>query len=269
MLIPTPAPKPFVKWVGGKQSLASRLVKEFPTDFERLYEPFVGGGSIFLSVGPHKAVVGDHNRWLIDTYRAIRDSWQNVADILDSLPNTKDDYLRIRRILPSSLRLEERAAHFIYLNKTCFRGLFRVNKKGEFNVPYGEYDRRYYDPGNLEAVSISLSETDIRYGDFERTLHDVTKDDFVYLDPPYYKLSGFSDFNRYTEDQFREQDHLRLGALCRELDSRGVRWAVSNSNTEFVRHIFSGFNIIEVETRREINLNSKKRDIVELLIKNY
>lgn len=269
MLTPTLTPKPFIKWAGGKQSLALLLSTEFPHDFERLYEPFVGGGSIFLSLCPHKAVIGDHNRWLIDTYRAIRDAWEKVAEILDSIPNTKEDYLRVRKVLPASIGLEQRAAHFIYLNKTCFRGLFRVNRKGEFNVPYGEYDRRYYDPDNLKAVSFALQQTEIRSGDFERTLFDVTPKDFVYLDPPYYKLSGYSDFNRYTEAQFRENDQLRLGALCRELDQKGVRWAVSNSDTEFVRHVFSGFNIKEISARREINLKSSKRDIIELLIKNY
>lgn len=264
-----PAPKPFVKWAGGKQALAQRLTQEFPNSFERFYEPFVGGGSIFLSFCPHRAVIGDYNRWLIDTYRAIQADWQKVVAILDTLPNTREDFLRIREIMPSSLPLEARAAHFIYLNKTCFRGLFRVNRKGQFNVPYGAYDRRYYDPLNLEAVAIALQETEIRSGDFELTLSEVTPKDFVYFDPPYYKLGGHSDFNRYTKAQFRESDHMRLAALCRELDVRGVRWAVSNSNTAFVRHLYDGFEIQEISSRREINLNSKKRNIVELLIKNY
>jgi len=269
--IPTalPAPKPFIKWAGGKQALAATLIKEFPRDFKRFYEPFVGGGSVFLSFCPHLAVIGDQNRWLVDTYHAIRDDWRAVAAVLDTLPNTQEDYLRIRAILPDSLPLEVRAAHFIYLNKTCFRGLFRVNKKGQFNVPYGAYDRRYYDPLNLEAVSAALAETEIRPGDFERALFDVTADDFVYLDPPYYKLGGYSDFNRYTETQFRENDHMRLAALCRELDEKGVRWAVSNSNTAFVRHLFAGFEIQEISNRREINLNSQNRTVIELLIKNY
>ncbi|MDP2746440.1 Dam family site-specific DNA-(adenine-N6)-methyltransferase [Pseudomonas sp.] len=269
ILTSTLSPKPFIKWAGGKQALAHRLFQAFPADFERFYEPFVGGGSVFLSLSPHKAIIGDQNQWLIDTYRAIQDSWEEVASVLDTLPNTKEDFLRIRKMLPASLSLTERAAHFIYLNKTCFRGLFRVNQKGQFNVPYGEYDRRYYDPFNLEAVSFALQETLIRPGDFERALFDVSCDDFVYLDPPYYKLGGHSDFNRYTEMQFREQDHLRLAALCRELDVKGVKWAVSNSNTVFVRHIFAGFNIQEITARREINLNSQSRNIIELLITNY
>lgn len=261
--------KPFVKWAGGKQALASQLVPLFPTDFERYFEPFIGGGSLFFTLQPEKGVINDHNRWLVDTYRAVRDDWKKVAEILDRLPNTKEDFLKIRSLQPDTLSIERKAAHFIYLNKTCFRGLFRVNKKGGFNVPYGAYDRRYYDPCNLEAVSSALAHTTILNGDFELALADVTHRDFVYLDPPYYKLGGHADFNRYTEHQFREAEHFRLASLCRALDDRGVRWAVSNSNTEFVQHLFQGFRFHEVSARREINLQSQNRNVLEFLITNY
>lgn len=261
--------KPFIKWAGGKQSLAKQLIPLFPTDYDRYFEPFVGGGSMFFTLCPETAVINDHNRWLIDTYRAVRDNWERVAGLLDELPNTKEDYLQIRSLNPWELSIERRAAHFIYLNKTCFRGLFRVNRKGQFNVPYGAYDRRYYDPENLKSVSATLAHTTILSGDFELALADVTSRDFVYLDPPYYKLGGHSDFNRYTENQFREAEHFRLASLCRDLDSRGVRWALSNSNTEFVRHLYQGFHLHEVSARREINLKSQKRNILELLITNY
>ena len=154
-------------------------------------------------------------------------------------------------------------------HKTCFRGLFRVNRNNEFNVPYGAYDRRYYDTNNLAAVAFALKETEIRQCDFELCLHDVTENDFVYFDPPYFKQGGYSDFNRYTQFQFREQDHIRLAAKCRELDERGIRWAVSNSDTGFIRTLFAGYKMIEISNRREINLNSQGRDIVELLIVNH
>lgn len=262
-------PKPFVKWAGGKQSLASRLETFFPTDFVRFYEPFLGGGSVLLSVGPKQAVVSDLNEWLVDSYLAIRDDWKRVACVLDTLPNTKDDFLRIRSVDPSTLSLFERAAHFIYLNKTCFRGLFRVNQKGGFNVPYGEYQRAYYDPLNLSKVAKTLKRVEFRVGDFELALHDITPNDFAYFDPPYYKLGGFSDFNRYTKGQFREQDQIRLAALCRELNTKGVRWAMSNSDTPFVRNLYKGFEIKEIENRREINLQSKDRSVTELLLTNY
>jgi DNA adenine methylase len=192
-----------------------------------------------------------------------------VARVLDRLKNTKDEYLRIRKIPPEKLDLFERAAHLIYLNKTCFRGLFRVNRRGQFNVPYGEYDRRYYDPANLRAVAVALQDVEIRRCDFELCLADMTGQDFVYMDPPYDKLGGYSDFNRYTKDQFRAGDHARLAAVCRELDERGVRWAVSNSDTPFVRELFEGYRAVPIDNRREINLNSGDRDITELLIMNF
>ena len=133
-------------------------------------------------------------------------------------------------------------------------------------MPYGQYDRRYYDPDNLRVVAAALDGVEIRRCDFEICLSDVTADDFAYLDPPYYKLGGYSDFNRYTKGQFRANDHLRLAAVCRELDLRGVRWAVSNSDTDFVRQLFDGYRTVRIENRREINLNSGDRDVTELLI---
>ena len=261
--------KPIIKWAGGKQAIAAQLAQHFPSTFNTYYEPFIGGASMFLSLAPESAVIGDYNSWLIDTYSAVKQDWPKVARILDSLPNEKEAYLEIRSILPNELDLFKRAAHFIYLNKTCFRGLFRVNRKGMFNVPYGEYDRRYYDPQNLDAFSQRLQGVDVRQGDFELVLHDVSKGDFVYFDPPYYKLGGYSDFNRYTDQQFRENDQLRLAALCSELDSAGVMWAHSNSNTDFIKRLYGEYNVHYIDARREINLNSQNRNIKELLITNY
>lgn len=260
---------PVLKWAGGKQGIADHLVKFFPSAFDRYLEPFVGGGSVLFTLQPLKAVISDANEWLIDTYEALRTGHTKVMKTLDGLVNSKEEYMRIRKVHPSTLPLSQRAAQLIYLNKTCFRGLFRVNRRGQFNVPYGQYDRRYYDPDNLRAVAEVLKRVEIRRGDFELCLHDVTPQDFVYLDPPYFKLGGYSDFNRYTKDQFRENDHFRLAAFCRELDLRGVRWAVSNSATDFIRKLFDGYHIITVDNRREINLNSQNRDITELLITNY
>jgi DNA adenine methylase len=260
---------PILKWAGGKQIIATALVRLFPRDFERYYEPFVGGGSVLFGMGAKKAVIGDLNGWLLDTYEAIRTDYRRVAEILDGIVNTKEEFLRIRGIEPVTLDLPTRAAHLIYLNKTCFRGLFRVNRQGRFNVPYGKYDRRYYDLENLEAAAGVLQNVEIRHADFELCLHDLRRDDFVYMDPPYYKLGGYSDFNRYTPGQFRESDHFRLAACCRELDLRGVRWAVSNSDTALIRNLFEGYRIECLANRREINLNSQDRAITELLIMNY
>lgn len=261
---------PFIKWAGGKQSIADQLLACFPNNFECFYEPFVGGGSVFMATDWDRAVISDVNGWLVDTYKAIRDDWKRVADILDTMPNEKSFFLNLRSKHASVYKTEfERAAAFIYLNKTCFRGLFRVNKQGYFNVPYGEYDRRYYDPANLSGVSELLKKVEICQGDFELCLSTANPEDFVYFDPPYYKLGGYSDFNRYTPDQFKEVEHIRLAALCRELDHRGIRWAVSNSDTLFTRELFKGYFCTLVNARREINLKSKDRNINELLFTNY
>lgn len=260
---------PILKWAGGKQGIADRLIQLFPSSFDRYFEPFVGGGSILFTLQPSNAIIGDANGWLADTYRAVREDHTQVVEVLDSLENSKEEYMRIRQILPETLPLFQRAAHLIYLNKTCFRGLFRVNRLGQFNVPYGRYSRRYYDPDNLRAVAEVLKSVEIRRGDFELCLHDITARDFVYMDPPYYKLGGYSDFNRYTKDKFRENDHFRLAAFCRELDLRGVHWAVSNSDTDLIRKLFDGYHVTAIGNRREINLNSEKRNITELLITNY
>jgi len=266
---PSGPAKPFLKWAGGKQALAKRLIEAFPRDFDRYFEPFVGGGSVFLELQPRKAVLSDRNEWLIDTYTAVRDDTEAVTAALSRLPNTRADYLRVRAIDPRGLDLVQRAAHLIYLNKTCFRGLFRVNRRGQFNVPYGEYDRRLFDPDNLHCVAERLRVTAVRRGDFEFGLATIDRGDFAYLDPPYYRLGGYSDFNRYTPDQFRENDHIRLAAVCRELDNRGVRWAMTNSATPLVQALFRGFRLRKIAARREINLTPENRDIVELLITNY
>ena len=265
----TSIPKPFVKWAGGKQALADLIVSRFPLSYNTYFEPFLGGGSILLAAAPVSAVVNDSNEWLITTYCAIRDDCERVASILGALPNTKADFLRIRVKSREVQCCWQRAAYFVYLNKTCFRGLYRVNNRNHFNVPYGDYDRRYFDPDNFIAVSEALQGVVFRVGDFELSLDGVGSNDFVYFDPPYYKLGGYSDFNRYTADQFREAEHIRLASLCRELDAKGVRWLVSNSDTAFVRSLYHGFNIEEIQSRRDINLHSKKRDVVELLISNY
>lgn len=264
----TRAARPILKWAGGKQALAERLVEAFPARFERYFEPFVGGASVFLALQPHRAVLCDRNAWLVETYRAVRDHAGDVARELRALRNTREDFLRIRALDPGSQPPARRAAHLVYLNKTCFRGLFRVNRAGRFNVPYGAYERRYFDPRNLERFAAGLAGVELRCGDFEDGLAGITSRDFAYLDPPYHKLGGYSDFNRYTDLPFAEEDHERLAAACRALDRCSVRWAVTQSDTALVRRLFAGFRITRIAARREINLASTRRDIVELLISN-
>ncbi len=262
---PVPA-KPFVKWAGGKQALLDALRPHFPDACGRYFEPFLGGGSVLFGLAPIHAIVGDRNDWLLDTYEAIRDDWTAVARILDELPNTREDYLRIRAVPPAALPRPQRAAHFIYLNKTGFRGLFRVNRSGAFNVPYGAYDRRYYDPENLEAAAERLRTVTIRRGDFESVLEDARAGDFAYLDPPYAPLGGHADFNRYTDAPFGAADHERLAACCRALAARKVAFALSNHDLPWVRELYAGFHHVVLDARRDINLRSSRRAIQELLV---
>jgi DNA adenine methylase len=261
-------PKPFLKWAGGKQALVARLLEAFPQGFRRYYEPFLGGGSVFFTLRPPLAVLCDRNEWLVATYLALRDHVEAVEECLGELRNTREDYLRIRDIDPLALEPPRRAAHFIYLNKTGFRGLFRVNKRGRFNVPYGAYERRYADPENLRRVAAALRDVTVRTGDFERGLEGIEAGDFAYIDPPYYKLGGYSDFDRYTPTRFDESDHRRLARYCVHLDQKRVSWAVSNSDTPLVRELFDGFCIRRLHARREINLSAANRSVVELLITN-
>jgi len=265
---PARAARPILKWAGGKQALAARLVETFPARFDRYFEPFVGGASVFLALQPRRAVLCDRNAWLVETYRTVRDQAAEVARELRGLRNTREDYLRIRALDPCALPPARRAAQLVYLNKTCFRGLFRVNRQGRFNVPYGAYVRRYFDPGNLERFAAGLAGVELRCGDFEDGLAGITSRDFAYLDPPYHKLGGYSDFNRYTDEPFAEADHERLAATCRALHRLGVRWALTQSDTALVRRLFARFRCRRIAARREINLASRRRDIVELLITN-
>ena len=260
---------PILKWAGGKQIIARALAELFPKAYRRYYDPFVGGCSVALESGSGQGLLNDQNAWLIDTYRAIRDNWRRVAETLDSMQNTEKEFYRIRNINPQTLDEFTRAAMLIYLNKTCFRGLFRVNKLNHFNVPYGMYDRRYYDPANLAAFAEFIGRYELRVGDFELALADAGPEDFVYLDPPYHRIGGYSDFNRYTSGKFKEIDHLRLRNVCVDLDRRGIRWLQSNSSTKYIRELYANFHVSKIANRREINLNSKSRNIEELVIRNF
>jgi DNA adenine methylase len=261
--------EPILKWAGGKQIIARSLVERFPKNYSRYFDPFLGGGSVALESSSREGLLNDQNEWLIETYRAVRDDWRQVARILDGMKNTENEFYRVRKINPTTKDEFTRAAMLIYLNKTCFRGLFRVNRLNHFNVPYGRYDRRYYDPANLAAFSEFLGGFELRVGDFELAVADAGTDDFVYFDPPYHRIGGYSDFNRYTSGKFKEIDHLRLRNVCVDLDRRGIRWLQSNSSTNYIQELYRDFHVSEITNRREINLDSKSRDIKELVIQNF
>ncbi len=268
-------PRPFIKWAGGKTALLPILMMYIPDDFSKYFEPFLGGGALFFALYREglikEAVLSDVNRELIDTYIAVRDHLDEVIAILDSYPYSREFYYRLRSMKPDTLSLPERAARFIYLNKTAYNGLYRVNRKGQFNVPFGRYKNpNYKDFENLRAVSRALRGVDLRCSSFEFVLDIAEPGDFIYFDPPYYPVSDTASFTQYTPDGFGREHQERLADIFRELSKRGVYVMLSNSDTRFIRSLYEGFRIIEIEAPRSINSNSQKRKgWRELLILSY
>lgn len=266
-------PKPFVKWVGGKRSLLDELHKHLPESFNTYYEPFVGGGALFFSIYDKvkKAVLSDTNFELIITYKVIQKEPQKLIEALrkHSEKHSKEYYYKIRSTNPkTAINI---ASRFLYLNKTCFNGLYRVNKQGKFNSPIGDYkDPNIVQEENILACHEALQGVDIYNYTFEK-IPLPSKGDFVYFDPPYHPTNEQS-FTSYTENGFTEQDQIRLRDYLVTLHRKGVFLMMSNSDTNFVREIYNKkyFNIHEVKAPRFVNCKSDGRDsVTELLITNY
>ena len=267
--------KPFLKWAGGKGSLLPQLAPLFPQDFRQYFEPFLGGAAVFFHLKPSGAVLSDLNPRVVDCYVAIRDHVQEVISLLDKLRNThgKEQYYQAREDLncKTDLSLVERAALQIYLNKTCFNGLYRENRSGHFNVPIGRYQNpRIFDPGNLFAASTLLQRADIKNVPFEQTLEKASAGDFVYFDPPYEPISKTSNFVSFTRHGFTSEDQARLATTCKRLDRMGCFFMVSNSNAPLIRELYRGFSQHQIQARRRINSKATRRGpVVELVIRNY
>ncbi len=266
-------PKPFVKWAGGKRQIIDELIRRVPKIFGTYFEPFVGGGALLFELQPEKAVIGDTNFELINAYLVIRDKVEELIEDLKRHKNEKEYYYRMRSLDPETLDPVKRASRFIYLNRTCYNGLWRVNSKGEFNVPFGRHKNpKICDEENLRAVSEYLRRADIKIvcGDYKETLKEAKEGDFVYLDPPYAPVSGTSRFTKYTGKGFSLKDQEELAEVFRELDRRGCYVMLSNSDTEFVRKLYRGYIIERVSANRFINCVAKKRkNHTELIIRNY
>mgnify|MGYP005845627765 CR=1 FL=1 len=267
-------PTPFVKWAGGKGQLVSRFLERFPPPDRcaRYFEPFLGGGAVYLALRPRRAVLSDLNADLMNAWRVVRDDPEALMRALDSHVYEREQYYQVRAQNPEELDPVARAARFVYLNKTCYNGLYRVNREGRFNVPFGRYARppRFYDRENLLAISHLLRTADLRCAPFEEATADAAAGDFVYCDPPYDPLSKTSNFTSYTEGSFTRDDQQRLAAHVRELDRRGCLVAVSNSDTPEIRRLYQGFRIEQVATPRFINCKANGRTPVqELLILNF
>ena len=272
--------KPFVKWAGGKRQILDKLKMYAPIEFNTYYEPFIGGGALLFELEPKKAVVNDSNKELMNVYDVLCDDFkfEKMCKTLNDYEakHSEQFYYEIRNIDREKIEfsnLEDyvRAARTIYLNKACFNGLYRVNSKNEFNVPFGKKDKvNTYDGANLIMVSNYLKTNDIKIEcmDFEESVKTAKKGDFVYFDPPY--DSDTSTFNSYTEEGFGKESQVRLSRVFKELDERGVYVMLSNHNTSLVQELYEGYNFHVIEAKRNINSKGNKRGKVEeLIITNY
>jgi len=257
---------PFVKWAGGKTQLLGELEKYVPSRFQTYYEPFVGGGALFFHLQPDRAVLADSNRDLINAYAVVRDNVEELIARLSEYPYTRQFYYELRSQNPSDS--VERAARFMYLNRTCFNGLYRVNKLGEFNVPMGNYvNPRICNSELLRACSGVLQPVTLMACDYQDTLSFAAREDFVYIDPPYYPVSRYSDFKRYTREFFYERDQINLKLMVDELVRRGCHVVASNSYCDFVLDLYRDYRIVPVHARRNINSDpSGRAHIKEVLI---
>lgn len=267
--------KPFLKWVGGKSQLLPHLIARMPSTFHRYIEPFVGGGALFFAVQPTYSYLADLNSELLNCYEVVKESPLQLVHQLSSYRYEKDFYYSVReldrkpdfKLLPAV----ERAARLVYLNKTCFNGLYRVNSKGYFNVPFGRYDNpRFVDESNLLACSNTLQRTVLACESFDKVLEVAEAGDFVYFDPPYAPVSDTSDFTSYVTGGFDDVAQEMLLLVCLQLNQRGVKWMVSNSNAALIHELYRGFKIESIYATRSINSKAEKRGaVVELLIRNY
>ena len=266
---------PIVKWVGGKRQLMFELLKNMPKSYNRYYEPFIGGGALFFELQPDNAYISDMNEELINLYQIVRDNVDELIPDLQKHDITKEYFMEIRNIDRSyeyqNWSDVQKASRFIYLNRTCFNGMYRVNSKGEFNVPFGHYKNpRIVDENNLINCSNLLQGTEIKHADFSEILKKVKKGDFVYFDPPYVPLSETSSFTSYTKEGFDIDMQFKLRDICDELDSMGVKFLLSNSDTKLVNDLYENYNIKKVFASRQINANADGRGkITEVLVRNY
>jgi len=264
-------PRPFLKWAGGKGQLLDRYDPLFPKRYARYHEPFVGGGAVFFHLRPARATLADANAELIDCYRALRDDVRGVIEALSRHPYEREHFYAVRALEPQELPPAERAARTIYLNRTCFNGLYRVNAKGGFNVPFGRYTNpRIVDAPNLRACARALRRTRIECVPFQTILKSARRGDFVYFDPPYHPTSKTAFFTAYSAGGFRAADQRELATVYAELDRRGILLMLSNSETPLVRELYAGFRFVELSATRSINSKGAKRGAVsELVILNY
>jgi DNA adenine methylase len=261
---PAPDPGPFLRWAGGKTRLLRHLLPYVPESFDGYFEPFLGGGAVFFAVRGRargSIALSDLNDELINIWRIVRDEAEPFLDAIAAYEgkNDEESYYEVREAEAPTEPIQ-RAARFAYLNQTAWNGLWRVNRWGRFNVPWGNRPFRGYDPDSLAGLSSVLQEVEIDLADFRDVLQRPSRGDFVYLDPPYLPVSDTSKFSGYTEKRFRAADLEELASICRELTSRRVAWVMSNRDTPLVRELFADSEIIRMTTRRSVAAQNR-RDI--------
>lgn len=271
--------KPPLKWVGGKRQLLSEINKYIPKEIDTYFEPFLGGGAVFFDLEPDKAEINDYNSELINVYKTIKDDVEKLIEYLrvHEENNSKEYYYTVRawdREEGYSERSNvEKASRIIFMNKTGFNGMYRVNSKNQYNVPYGKYKNpAIVNEDVLRSVSAFLNDIDVTIlnGDFVEAVSNAKAGDFVYLDPPYVPLNETSAFTSYTNNGFNKEDQIRLRELCDDLDSRGVKFLLSNSNVPFIQEQYENYTIEIVGATRAINSKASGRGKVEeVLIRNY
>ncbi len=270
---------PILKWLGGNRQLLTTINSLLPEKITTYVEPFVGGGALLFDLQPKRAIINDLNEDLINVYKVVKNNPEELLKLLEehNEKNNEEYYYKIRALDRmndyDSMSDVEKASRIIYLNKTCFNGLFRVNQAGQFNSPYG----RYKNPNIINkpvilAMSKYFNKNDIKIlnGDYKETLKNLRKGAFIYFDPPYLPISSSSSFTGYTENGFNEQNQKDLRDECDRLNNRGINFLLSNSDHPLIRDLYKDYEIITVKARRSINSKGNKRgEINEVLVRNY
>jgi len=260
--------KPILKWAGGKTQLLDEIFQRMPKCYGRYIEPFIGGGALFFAIAPDNGVIADSNPELVNLYRAVANNVKGVINALGQFKNEEEDFYSIRALNWKAMSDVDAAARTIYLNRTCFNGLYRVNKSGNFNVPFGRYkDPRILDVEGLKAASEILKRTSILLGDYREVLAETAREgDFIFLDPPYLPISEYSDFKRYTKEQFYEEDHVELAGEVVRLHALGCNVILTNSNHPLVHELYKDFKIDVIQTRRHISRKASTRSGEDLIV---
>jgi DNA adenine methylase len=268
-------PTPFLRWVGGKSHIINLLLEYLPTKkYKRYWEPFLGAGALFFIISPKRATISDINGDLINCYKQVSKNPKIIYKHLKGLErnNSKKNYYKVRALYNNSYTSIIKAARFIYLNKACFNGIFRVNKEGKFNVPYG-YKKSLAIPSlkNLLLVSKVLKNVTIQKSSFEIILksNDISKGDFIYLDPPYPPINSTSFFNHYTSARFSRNDQKEVSKLAKRLRKKGCFVMISNSDTQYIRNLYKGWHFSVLSVVRWVAANGSRYKIKELVITSY